>query len=232
MVLENIKKEIKDFEDKSNSTQETTKSESNSIGQKIYSVNKLKHASLSAYLGSLSTYFALFVVNLTGSDKINLKEHPVMEGILRCKELWNSVKDLKIIGLDDSEDDDLEVSSFDNKSIKSLGDKLDDSDSSEDEGDIFDTDALIKSAVKSSQKKLAAAATKRKRVKSESDSEFEEAGAFADFFDFEDDNEEEEEEEENDDKLEAHGEDYDSDLELEAPITNLSIKNQTVIKET
>lgn len=56
-------------------------------------VAKVQFSALSIYAGTINAYFALFV---SGMDKgrVDLKDHPVMEGILKAKELWRSAQEL------------------------------------------------------------------------------------------------------------------------------------------
>lgn len=54
---------------------------------------ELKKVALRCYLGMLYTYFAIFTSESI-SRKENIKEHPVMEGILKARELWNAAKQL------------------------------------------------------------------------------------------------------------------------------------------
>lgn len=69
----------------------------------LTSVAVVKFRALTAYLGALSMYFAL----LTSTPKNNhgssvalpsseLRDHGVMDSLVRCRELWEKVKDLRI----------------------------------------------------------------------------------------------------------------------------------------
>lgn len=71
-------------------------------------VCQIKFCALSAYLGTINAYFALFVNGI--GDKITFKDHPVMEGILKAREVWRAAKDLDEDGVpeDESEDGDEE----------------------------------------------------------------------------------------------------------------------------
>lgn len=203
-TLTALKSSISDF-------QQSKDQALDSVEGKQHKINLVKHAALSAYIGTLNTYFALFIVNASGDEKINLKEHPVTEGILRGRQLWSGVKNLKIVGDEDDSED--EVSSIEQATYS---DK--DAENSSDEGDnIFDTDALVKS-VKSKEK-----LSKRKRqdVDADSDSEFGED--FSGFYNDNNSDNENEEEVPLDDEEESEPErdsDYDSDLELEFPIAD------------
>lgn len=151
-------------------------------------LSQLKFTSLSAYLGTINAYFALLISNISG-NKVNLKEHPVMEGILKGREAWKSVSDLSVNG---EEADDLEMSE------------------SEDEDEMFNTEALVNS-VKS-------ASSKRKRAEVddlEEEEELEESAS---------------EEEEEDDEEEAEGE-SDSDLELSLPVIQKKSKKTEKVKK-
>ncbi|SLM38663.1 Sas10/Utp3/C1D [Lasallia pustulata] len=63
----------------------------------------IKHSALTAYLASLSMYFALLTSPADGPDgkaltmsPAELRNHPVMESLMKCRELWDKVKDLRI----------------------------------------------------------------------------------------------------------------------------------------
>ncbi|VVT50404.1 uncharacterized protein SAPINGB_P002746 [Magnusiomyces paraingens] len=212
-ILQELKKVIREKQEKSAQSTEDK-------------INLIKHAALSAYLGTLNTYFALFIVNVSGEEKINLKEHPVMEGILQGRQLWNSVKGLKVVGEDDDEEsEDSEMSSDEQTTFS---DKEGDEVSSEDEADIFDTDALVKSAKKVRRKK------EEKSNKDDSESDFGED--FTGFYDNDDDSDEEvagssEELVEENEEEEERGSDYDSDLELEFPMVEDRKVNKTKAKK-
>lgn len=102
----------------------------------------LKYKSLSAYLGTINAYFSLLIANiLAGGNKINLKEHAVMEGILKGREVWRTVSSLEIgdgevEASEDEEDDDLNTDSL-VKNAKSAGkrkrDVVDEDDDDEEE---------------------------------------------------------------------------------------------------
>ncbi|KAF8475652.1 Sas10 C-terminal domain-containing protein [Kalaharituber pfeilii] len=54
-----------------------------------------KHRALSIYLGVLAMYFALMSAEEEGRSRVAVKEHKVMEGLVRCRELWGLVKGLQ-----------------------------------------------------------------------------------------------------------------------------------------
>ncbi|OJD38769.1 sas10 utp3 family protein [Diplodia corticola] len=63
----------------------------------------IKYRALAAYLAALTMYFALLTSTCTAADAkavalspTELRDHPVMEGLVQCRELWNTVKDLSI----------------------------------------------------------------------------------------------------------------------------------------
>ena len=98
-------------------------------------LSSLKYNSLSAYLGTINAYFALLISNISGT-KINLKEHPVMEGILKGREVWRSVNDLSVGTGEPAENDSEE-----------------DLDSEGEEDDILNTDTLVAKANTTSKRK-------------------------------------------------------------------------------
>ena len=63
----------------------------------------VKHSALSAYLAALCMYFAILT---SGSPDANgkimamppteLREHPIMDSLMQCRELWNKVKDIPL----------------------------------------------------------------------------------------------------------------------------------------
>ncbi|KAG5513386.1 hypothetical protein PMAC_001449 [Pneumocystis sp. 'macacae'] len=53
-----------------------------------------KFFSLSAYLGVLAMYFSIILD--PNKDVISMKDHPIMITLVRCKELWEMVKDIDI----------------------------------------------------------------------------------------------------------------------------------------
>ncbi|KAL1637593.1 something about silencing protein 10 [Diplodia intermedia] len=63
----------------------------------------IKYRALAAYLAALTMYFALLTSTSTSADgkvaalsPAELRDHPVMEGLVQCRELWNTVKNLSI----------------------------------------------------------------------------------------------------------------------------------------
>lgn len=57
-------------------------------------VLNVKFTALSAYLGSISSYLALFIALIKEDEPFSMKEHPVMESILSSKELWRQANEL------------------------------------------------------------------------------------------------------------------------------------------
>lgn len=62
----------------------------------------LKTRALSAYIGSLTMYFAILTSpaksgksTAAAFDPLELRDHSIMESLLKCRELWSKVKDLK-----------------------------------------------------------------------------------------------------------------------------------------
>ncbi|KAI9839811.1 MAG: hypothetical protein M1819_000001 [Sarea resinae] len=67
------------------------------------SVAVVQYQALSAYLGALSMYFALLTSTSTDSKgntlpmpATDLRDHAVMESLVKCRETWSTVKDLAI----------------------------------------------------------------------------------------------------------------------------------------
>jgi U3 small nucleolar RNA-associated protein 3 len=88
------------------------------------SVTTLKCRALAAYTSSLSMYFALLTSPARSSpekphalDAAELRDHPIMDSLLKCRSVWTKVKDLKAPApaavLSESEsDDDVEMVSI------------------------------------------------------------------------------------------------------------------------
>lgn len=68
----------------------------------------VKWRAVTAYLGSVSMYLALLTSTHSSADPEmitamhpqNLHNHPVMESLLKCREIWNQVKDLPVDNMD------------------------------------------------------------------------------------------------------------------------------------
>ncbi|OCK85908.1 hypothetical protein K432DRAFT_421365 [Lepidopterella palustris CBS 459.81] len=63
----------------------------------------VKYQALAAYLAAIAMYFALQTstsdskgTTVIGKAPAELRDHPVMESILQCRQLWSKVKDLRI----------------------------------------------------------------------------------------------------------------------------------------
>lgn len=54
----------------------------------------IKFAALSTYIGTIYAYFALFVGKVE-KGKVDLKNHQVMEGILKARELWRRASEIR-----------------------------------------------------------------------------------------------------------------------------------------
>lgn len=68
------------------------------VGETVKSsVAIVKFRALSAYLGVLSMYFAvLSSPDIAQTQGMKIREHGVMEGLVKCREMWNAVKDLEV----------------------------------------------------------------------------------------------------------------------------------------
>ena len=53
-----------------------------------------KATALRAYLGCLSSYFALFMEKLRLNEVFSMKDEPIMENILGCREIWRQASEL------------------------------------------------------------------------------------------------------------------------------------------
>lgn len=96
---------------------------------------EIKVMALSAYLGTISTYFAVFSHELQNNDDFtSMKEHPVMERILECKEIWRQASTLPELDVsiarptsEDEEENMSEVSELDAELLE-REDELDEED--------------------------------------------------------------------------------------------------------
>lgn len=68
----------------------------------------VKIVALTAYLSSISSYFAIFVDKLRGRDHFSMKESPVMESILSSREIWRQAGELIYSGAASEESDEVE----------------------------------------------------------------------------------------------------------------------------
>lgn len=73
-----------------------------------------KLSALTAYLGAISSYFAIFADNLRTQDNFSMKDSPVMEAILSAREVWRQAGELNFTVHEKVEDEaqvmDVEVS--------------------------------------------------------------------------------------------------------------------------
>ncbi|ODV85618.1 hypothetical protein CANARDRAFT_28378 [[Candida] arabinofermentans NRRL YB-2248] len=54
----------------------------------------VKYTALSAYLGTIGTYFAMFVSYLNSGEQFSMKDEPIMAGILSTREIWRQANKL------------------------------------------------------------------------------------------------------------------------------------------
>ncbi|SCU92068.1 LADA_0F14092g1_1 [Lachancea dasiensis] len=95
----------------------------------------LKVSALSSYLGTITSYFALLLQELQVNDEFKgMKDHPIMESILMCKEIWRQAQELPDESMEiqhsqvddqDSEDEQLQESEDDAASdLETLDEEL------------------------------------------------------------------------------------------------------------
>lgn len=95
-------------------TEEQAELEQEAAGE----IRDVKMTALRTYVGCLSAYFALFL-GAVANGKANLKDHVVMEGILKAREMWRMASEIGAVeadeddmeGLEDVSDAELEVDS-------------------------------------------------------------------------------------------------------------------------
>ncbi|KAF2842185.1 hypothetical protein M501DRAFT_988442 [Patellaria atrata CBS 101060] len=87
----------------------------------------LKYQALSAYLASLTMYFALLTSTanegtstITARPATELRDHPVMEGLVQCKSLWMKVKDVRV--------SDAVVDNLDSNELSAIEEEVEDGD--------------------------------------------------------------------------------------------------------
>ncbi|CCH44579.1 hypothetical protein BN7_4145 [Wickerhamomyces ciferrii] len=96
-------------------------------------VSNVKFTALSAYLGAISSYFAIFLASLKEEEPFSLKEHPVMEGILSSKEVWRQAEELEDVEDIESDDEELVDTTANNE------EQLEGSDDESSDDDVFDS---------------------------------------------------------------------------------------------
>jgi U3 small nucleolar RNA-associated protein 3 len=96
----------------STSTQQLSKKRKADQGEPAPSIALLKWRALSTYLGSIAMYFAIFTAPASGKSEASaplspaeLRQHPVMQSLLRSRQSWDAVKDLQLSEIEESEED-------------------------------------------------------------------------------------------------------------------------------
>ncbi|KAF2141884.1 uncharacterized protein K452DRAFT_318815 [Aplosporella prunicola CBS 121167] len=90
----------------------------------------IKYRALAAYLAAMTMYFALLTStsasttdgSVTALSPTELRDHPVMDGLVQCRELWTQVKDLSITNKIEDSDTSNELASFEEPSMDVDGD--------------------------------------------------------------------------------------------------------------
>lgn len=96
-------------------------------------VLNVKFTALSAYLGAISSYFAVFLALLKEEEPFTMKEHPVMECILSSKEVWRQASELYEDDVSLSDDEKYNTKALDNSENNSSEDV------SDNDEDVFDS---------------------------------------------------------------------------------------------
>lgn len=83
---------------------------------KASAIARIKMRALSAYIGALAMYFCLFTSTASqGGDDVvamsatQLRDHPVMDSLVKCREVWSGVEQLVEDSDSEESEDDLEV---------------------------------------------------------------------------------------------------------------------------
>lgn len=100
-----------------------------------------KIVALTAYLSSISSYFAIFADHLRLQEHFSMKESPVMESILSSREVWRQAKELSFTAavedaLDEEIEEDLEVDIDEPEQAEESEEERLQTDSEEEEEDI------------------------------------------------------------------------------------------------
>ena len=90
--LEPLAADFEDLQEECEDLRLSYKAEANSV-------TSMKYRALSGYLGAISLYFVLLSEKQPGKEgrisakpAIELRQHPIMDTLLRCKTLWDTVK--------------------------------------------------------------------------------------------------------------------------------------------
>ena len=82
---------------------DSDKHASDEIPLNVASIAPLKYSALSGYLAALSMYLAIFSSNVEIEDgkaqsinPVELRDHPIMETLMQCRDLWGKVRDVQI----------------------------------------------------------------------------------------------------------------------------------------
>ncbi|OWB71177.1 hypothetical protein B5S31_g862 [[Candida] boidinii] len=93
-------------------------------------MSKIKFTALSAYLGTIGVYFALFVSNFAKKEPFSMQEENVMSGILNAREIWRQASSLP-----DEIPDSVVSHSVDSASASDLAENNSDMDSDSDDNE-------------------------------------------------------------------------------------------------
>ena len=96
---------------------EAKKGQSLATGDTVMPIAAVKHGALSAYLAALSMYFALLTSGPADSDgklsampSEDLRDHTIMETLVQCRDLWETLKDVAVPEPDIDSVPDVEIS--------------------------------------------------------------------------------------------------------------------------
>lgn len=74
-------------------------------------VSDVKFIALSAYLGAISSYLAIFIALSQEDEPFSMKSHPVMESILSTKEVWRQANELEFVEVEEPQENEDEQAS-------------------------------------------------------------------------------------------------------------------------
>lgn len=80
-------------------------------------VSSVQYTALSAYLGAIASYLAIFIALSKEDEPFTMKDHPVMESILSTKELWRQASEIEDVDDSEQEDADMEDADMEDEEV-------------------------------------------------------------------------------------------------------------------
>lgn len=98
--------------------------------------NQVKFTALNCYLGTISAYFGLFISRVSEGDRTSFKDHPIMEGILKAKEVWRVAQELDDTPQEISDDESAKQAVNESDEFASAAEDFDNANISSDEDEL------------------------------------------------------------------------------------------------